>query len=65
MARTTTGLCSLWVLAVVAFPAPSPAQSAATPRAVIWRDADMGYTRQEVETYTQAMRKRIAELEAP
>ncbi len=38
MARTSTSLCSLLVVAVVAFPAPSPAQSAATPHAVIWRD---------------------------
>jgi hypothetical protein len=38
MAQTTTRLCSLLVLAVVALPAPSPAQAPATPHAVIWRD---------------------------
>ena len=38
MARTTTSLCSLLMLVMVALPAPSLALSPATPHAVIWRD---------------------------
>jgi hypothetical protein len=111
MARPTTGLCALMMLAMVAPATPFASQSPAAPHAVIWRDpGDMasldlfyraggkgqitrnipradakwlghrpsmlsaaqvrdgfraaGYTRQEVETYTEAMRKRIAEFQA-